>query len=157
MITYGPCQTPTLGFCVDQAEKIKKFVTETYWRIEAKIVDEKGKLFNIKWCRGKIFDKTCVNVILNRLISSCGAKEGEILSVKKSTVKQGRPLGLNTVKLLKVCSQSFGYSSHETMKIAEHLYLRGFTTYPRTESTTFSPNFNFKEVLTSLKDHENYG
>jgi DNA topoisomerase IA len=43
------------------------------------------------------------------------------------------------------------------MKIAEHLYLRGFTTYPRTESTTFSPNFNFKEVLSSLKDHENYG
>jgi DNA topoisomerase III len=43
------------------------------------------------------------------------------------------------------------------MKIAEHLYLRGFTTYPRTESTTFSSNFNFKEVLTSLKDHERYG
>ena len=43
------------------------------------------------------------------------------------------------------------------MKIAEHLYLRGFTTYPRTESTTFSNNFNFKEVLTSLKDHHKYG
>jgi DNA topoisomerase III len=43
------------------------------------------------------------------------------------------------------------------MKIAERLYLRGFTTYPRTESTTFSPNFNFKEVLTSLKDHYDYG
>jgi len=43
------------------------------------------------------------------------------------------------------------------MKIAEHLYLRGFTTYPRTESTTFSANFNFKEVLTSLKDHHEYG
>jgi DNA topoisomerase-3 len=43
------------------------------------------------------------------------------------------------------------------MKIAERLYLRGFTTYPRTESTTFSPNFNFKEVLTSLKDHDSFG
>jgi len=43
------------------------------------------------------------------------------------------------------------------MKIAEHLYLRGFTTYPRTESTTFSANFNFKEVLNSLKDHEEFG
>lgn len=43
------------------------------------------------------------------------------------------------------------------MKIAEHLYLRGFTTYPRTESTTFSNNFNFKEVLNSLKEHETYG
>ena len=43
------------------------------------------------------------------------------------------------------------------MKIAEHLYLRGFTTYPRTESTTFSNNFNFKEVIHSLKDHHKYG
>ena len=59
--------------------------------------------------------------------------------------------------MLKVGSQSFGLSAHETMKIAEHLYLRGYTTYPRTESTTFSPNFNFKEVLLSLKDHDEYG
>ena len=43
MLTYGPCQTPTLGFCVDQAEKIKKFVPETYWRVEAEIIDDKTK------------------------------------------------------------------------------------------------------------------
>ena len=58
---------------------------------------------------------------------------------------------------MKVGSQNFGISAHDTMKIAERLYLRGFTTYPRTESTTFSPNFNFKEVLTSLKEHNEYG
>ena len=43
MLTYGPCQTPTLGFCVDQAEKIKKFVPEPYWRVEAEILDEKTR------------------------------------------------------------------------------------------------------------------
>jgi len=86
-----------------------------------------------------------------------GAKEAEVLSVKREPMKQVRPQGLNTIKLLKVGSQSFGMSAFETMKIAEHLYLRGFTTYPRTESTTFSPNFNFKEVLSSLKDHDKYG
>lgn len=86
-----------------------------------------------------------------------GAKEAEVLSVSESHLTQTRPQGLNTVKLLKVGSQSFGCGAHDTMRIAEHLYLRGFTTYPRTESTTFSNNFNFKEVLSSLKDHDEYG
>lgn len=40
MVTYGPCQTPTLGFCVDQAEKIKKFIPEVYWKLEASVVDD---------------------------------------------------------------------------------------------------------------------
>jgi DNA topoisomerase-3 len=86
-----------------------------------------------------------------------GAKEAEVVNVKKEILKQVRPQGLNTVKLLKIGSQSFGLSAFDTMKIAEHLYLRGFTTYPRTESTTFSNNFNFKEVLNSLKDHDKFG
>lgn len=64
---------------------------------------------------------------------------------------------MNTVKLLKVGSQTYGLAAHDTMHIAESLYLRGFTTYPRTESTTFSPNFNFKEVLTALKEHPDHG
>lgn len=64
---------------------------------------------------------------------------------------------MNTVKLLKVGSTNFGLSALDTMRIAERLYLRGYTTYPRTESTTFSPNFNFKEVLNSLKESQDYG
>jgi len=157
MLTYGPCQTPTLGFCVDQAEKIKKFVPEPYWRVHADIVDDTGKIHSIKWCRGKIFDKSACSVIHQRLQMHFGAKEAEVMAVKKEPLKQVRPQGLNTIKLLKVGSQSFGLSAFETMKIAEHLYLRGYTTYPRTESTTFSNNFNFKEVLVSLKEHDDYG
>ena len=111
----------------------------------------------MKWCRGKIFDKPSVQAIHQRLQMHYGAKEAEVLSVKLEHMKQARPQGLNTVKLLKVGSQSFGLSAFETMKIAEHLYLRGFTTYPRTESTTFSDNFNFKEVLGSLKESPEFG
>ena len=91
MLTYGPCQTPTLGFCVDQAEKIKKFVPETYWRVQADIVDEKGAAHSMKWCRGKIFDKTAVNAIHQRLQMHYGAKEAEVLSVSESHLTQARP------------------------------------------------------------------
>jgi len=105
MLTYGPCQTPTLGFCVEQAEKIKKFVPEPFWRVQAEIKDDySGETFKMKWCRGKIYDKTAVTVIHRRLQNYYGSSEAEILNVKRTGVKQQRPQGLNTVKLLKVGS-----------------------------------------------------
>ena len=60
-------------------------------------------------------------------------------------------MGLNTVKLLKVASSAFGVSSHHAMKTAESLYLSGYISYPRTESTTYSSNFNFVEILEAHK------
>ena len=87
MLTYGPCQTPTLGFCVDQAEKIKKFVPETFWRIQADIIDEKNKCYTVKWCRGKIFDKLSITAIHMRLQLHQYIHEAEVLTVKKATVK----------------------------------------------------------------------
>ena len=48
-------------------------------------------------------------------------------------------------------------SAQETLRIAEDLYLMGYTTYPRTESTDFSENFDFKEILREHKDHEEWG
>ena len=59
--------------------------------------------------------------------------------------------------MLKVASKTYGMSAHETMKVAEHLYLRGFITYPRTESTTYSTNFNFKEILVQHQSHPEWG
>jgi hypothetical protein len=40
----------------------------------------------MKWCRGKIFDKTAVTAIHYRL-QLLGASEAEVLSVKKETLK----------------------------------------------------------------------
>jgi DNA topoisomerase-3 len=81
----------------------------------------------------------------------------KVIDVHKSKITQAKPQGLNTVKLLKVASKTFGMSAHDTMKTAEHLYLRGFVTYPRTESTTYSPNFNFKEILSQHAGHPEWG
>ena len=67
MITYGPCQTPTLGFCVDQAEKIKKFIPEPYWTIETVIGSTGGKVHALKWMRGKMYDRTVATIIHARI------------------------------------------------------------------------------------------
>ena len=77
--------------------------------------------------------------------------------VKRQRTTKTRPLGINTVYLLQVASRSFGMSAQQTLRIAENLYLMGYTTYPRTESTDFSPNFDFKEILREQADHPEWG
>ena len=152
-ITYGPCQTPTLGFVVDRAEQIMKFTPEKYWTIDVDI-EFGSKNFSLKWNRGKLFNQQCIHAIYNLLSENDSAKAVKV-SRKKEHV--GKPIGLNTVKMLKVASSVFGISSDRTMKTAEHLYLRGFITYPRTESTSYSSNFNFDEILDNHKSNSEWG
>lgn len=84
-------------------------------------------------------------------------EEAKIVELKKQRTSKTRPTGLNTIELLKAASKRFGMGAQETMRCAESLYLSGFTTYPRTESTDFSPNFDFKEVLREHRSHPEWG
>ena len=80
-----------------------------------------------------------------------------VTEVKKQRTTKTRPVGVNTVYLLQVASRSFGMSAQESLRIAESLYLMGYTTYPRTESTDFSENFDFKAILNEHTDHPEWG
>lgn len=81
----------------------------------------------------------------------------EVTATSKKNEVMGKPLGLNTVKMLKVASQVFGISADQAMRTAEHLYLSGYTTYPRTESTQYSENFNFQEIIDAHRSNSEWG
>ena len=59
--------------------------------------------------------------------------------------------------MLKAAVNFIGIGSHDAMKIAESLYLRGYITYPRTESTNYSQNFDFNSAIKCLSSHPTYG
>ena len=62
LISYGPCQTPTLGFCVQRHDEIHTFVPETYWYVQA-IVGNPDVV--LEWSRVRIFKKEIATMFLN--------------------------------------------------------------------------------------------
>jgi len=73
-----------------------------------------------------------------------------LIDIKESKSKKRRPVGLNTVNLLKFVTKNMGLGSHDAMKAAEKLYLSGYVTYPRTESTQYPKNFDFKFIANKI-------
>ena len=59
LISYGPCQTPTLGFCVERHLQIQEFAPEPFWRVDvvARTESGVGGALDLQWARGRLFDK----------------------------------------------------------------------------------------------------
>lgn len=144
VLSYGPCQTPTLGFCVQRYIDIETFKSEPYWFLELAI-NKRARSLKAQWDSGRSFNKNHVlQMVDSALENGPVAKVTAVITKEK---KQGRPLPLNTVGLLKACSKALGIGPHAAMQTAERLYLSGYLSYPRTESTAYPKSFDIKGML----------
>ncbi|KAL3315335.1 DNA topoisomerase 3-beta-1 [Cichlidogyrus casuarinus] len=153
LLSFGPCQTPTLGFCVKRHDRIQSFKPQPFWRITASI-QNKGDQVDLDWDRDRLFDKDAALLLLNSVKSS---KTALILDVSKKMSTMPRPQGLNTVEMLRVASASLGIGPHQCMSIAERLYISGYINYPRTETTAYPPSMDLKGLLKMQTAHPEWG
>uniref|UniRef100_A0A671RCG6 DNA topoisomerase n=2 Tax=Sinocyclocheilus anshuiensis TaxID=1608454 RepID=A0A671RCG6_9TELE len=144
LISFGPCQTPTLGFCVERHDKIQSFKPEAYWVIQAKVSSGKDSPLTLDWDRVRVFDRDVGQMFVNMAKT---AKEAKVDSVSKKEKAKQRPIALNTVEMLRVASSALGMAPQHTMQIAERLYTQGYISYPRTETTHYPENFDLKGTL----------
>lgn len=61
-----------------------------------------------------------------------GHLKGKVLKRSKNIKKRYRPYPLTTVELQKLATDKLRMSSARIMEIAEHLYTKGYISYPRT-------------------------
>jgi DNA topoisomerase-3 len=72
----GPCQFPTLGFVVDQWNKMQSFVPEPFWYIyvaierEDEADPEKVETVDFKWRRNHLFDMPCAVVLYEQCVQN---------------------------------------------------------------------------------------
>lgn len=153
VISYGPCQTPTLGFCVERHLQITTFNPEPFWSIRPSL-SKGGHQIQLKWERNRVFDHD-VAVIFHKMVAAAGLLT--VKDISKKEERKGRPTGLNTVNMLKVASSALGMGPHHAMQIAERLYTQGYISYPRTESTAYPASFDVRGTLSTQLSNPIWG
>ncbi|KAI8901611.1 DNA topoisomerase [Globomyces pollinis-pini] len=153
VLSYGPCQFPTLGFVVDRFLKAKHFVEEPFWKIDL-TVSKDGIDTKFHWDRAHLFDHHMTLVLYEMCID---ASVGVIKKVTSKPKSKWAPLPLTTVELQKIGSRTLRISSDKIMHIAEALYNQGIISYPRTETDSFSPTFDLKSLIEKQVNDPNWG
>ncbi len=169
MISYGPCQTPTLSFCIDRLREIEAFVPEKYWKVDVQATLPDAKSYSLRWkvprddavidTRGKgggnMDCATFNQQSAERLVERAKGVEVIVTEVTRTSEKIQAPVALNTVALLEAGSKALGMSPKNVMAVAEKLYSAGYISYPRTETTRYDPNgFDARSLL---REHCNSG
>lgn len=150
LISFGPCQTPTLGFCVHRHDEIQQFKPEPFWFVQVTLEPD----VKLEWQRVRIFEKEIAMIFFNMVKDH---KEAYVEQVVEKDSYRSRPLALNTVELMRCASSGLGIGPHNAMQIAEKLYIQGFISYPRTETTSYPTNFDLRGVLKQFERSHEYG
>ena len=170
VVSYGPCQFPTLGFVVERWARIETFVPENYWTLEMSIKlnadgtvtngtdqnqngnvyssNQQSRAIHLNWKRVRLYDRPTTTVIYDACLE---AGEAVVTSLTGRPKNKWRPVPLATVELQKRASKYLRIGSEELMQKAEQLYNEGYISYPRTETEKFRPEFNHHTLIQSFQ------
>jgi len=169
VVSYGPCQFPTLGFVVERWARIETFVRENFWSLEMSIrlnadgsvvngsgqtqngnvySNQQGRAIHLNWKRVRLYDRPTTTAIYDACLE---AGEAVVTSLTGRPKNKWRPVPLATVELQKRASKYLRIGSDELMHKAEELYNQGFISYPRTETEKFRPEFNHHTLIQSFE------
>ena len=158
LLSYGPCQIPTLGIAVARYDTIQRFQPEKHWTLDVSIrlSDSTDKSFKlgVKWSRKRLFSR-----IATETFESYCRRIGFLVldSVARKKSRRTRPTPLNTLAMLRIASKALHMSPDYCMHVAERLYISGYISYPRTESTAYPKSFDFRSVLSNHSNHPDWG
>ena len=108
-----------------------------------------GTMCRAFWDAGRSFNQNKADGLVAKCRDATPPSSARVVKVVTKDKKQGRPTPLNTVALLKACSKGLGIGPHQALQAAERLYLSGYLSYPRTESSKYPKSF---DILGTLKD-----
>lgn len=167
LTTVGRVQTPTLSIVVEREEKIRKFVSRSYWEVKAQFVCAagfyEGRWFDPQFKRNE-FDpeqrdsRLWSQAAAESVVAACRGKPGTVTEDAKPST-QLSPLLFDLTSLQREANSRFGFSAKNTLGLAQALYEKHkVLTYPRTDARALPEDYlaTVKETLEVLKESNNY-
>ncbi len=165
VVSVGRVMTCVLGMVVNRERQIRSFVKTPFYRVMLKGSSQEAKI-DLEWrsVEGSTYYNTPYLYKENGfkekkeaevLIEKLSGKDAIIQSVEKKKENKNAPLLYNLAELQNECSKVFKISPEETLKIAQELYEKKLTTYPRTDARVLSTAVS-KEIYKNIKGLTNY-
>ena len=150
-VTVGRVMTCVLGIVVRREQEIRNFVKTPFYKVLMnasisgasaqliwKVSDSSAYAGSPKLYKDNGFKEKEIAEKLISDLESTGDKKALITEVSRKTEKKNPPLLFNLAELQNVCSKLFKISPAETLNIAQELYEKKLTTYPRTDARVLS-------------------
>ncbi|KAH0484084.1 MAG: hypothetical protein KVP17_004015 [Porospora cf. gigantea B] len=152
VLSYGPCQFPTLGLIARRHMQRAAFTSEDFWSLELTVACPTP--CTLKWHRGKFFRRLPVLSVLDAIQQESRAY---IVTVHGRHTFRRRPLPLTTVDLTKLAARRLRMASDACMRLAEGLYNRGIISYPRTETDSYPETIDLTPLVEAHVHHGSFG
>lgn len=143
--SLGRVQTPTLAMVCRRFLENKQFTSVPYWKLSA-MIEEEG--LPIKAVSLQNFDDGAT--AQSALASLRGIGSLTVSSVTKKVTATPPPLLYDLTAPQKEANKCHGFSADKTLSIAQSLYEKKITTYPRTGSRYISEDV-FEEIPNLLR------
>ncbi len=163
VVSVGRVMTCVLGMVVNREREIREFVKTPFYRVNAVFVAG-GRELEGEWrvTEGSRYEnspllykengfrkKETAQALLTALLQET-AKMPVVEKKEKKKERKNPPLLYNLAELQNDCSRRFKISPDETLRIAQELYEKKMTTYPRTDARVLSVAVA-KEIERNLK------
>ncbi len=138
-LSVGRVQTPTLRLVVDRDREVERFKPVDHFLPTGSFVHANGT-FKASWVippdhdgldhEGRLVDRA----VADRVCAKVAGRSGPVESFDVSKKSKSPPLPYALSNLQKECSAKFGFSVTKTLEVAQKLYEKKLTTYPRSDS-----------------------
>ena len=168
VVSVGRVMTCVLGMVVNREREIRNFVKIPFYRVLARVdIDGRECLCEWKAAEGSRYYQSPLlykdNGFLEKKDADAfiGYLQEEPLAapvvdrIEKKKETKNPPLLYNLAELQNDCSKFFKISPDETLKIAQELYEKKLTTYPRTDARVLSTAVA-KEIGKNINGLKNY-